>query len=712
MVLTEMLKEPLPRLLVQVGVIVLASRLLGRVARRLGQPMVIAEITAGILLGPSLLGALAPQTYAAIFPAQSLSVLSLVSQLGLVLFMFLIGLEFDPKLLRGRAHSSIAISHSSIIVPFGMGALLAVSLRGDLAGPSATPLAFGLFMGAAMSITAFPVLARILSEQRLVQTRMGGLALTCAAVDDVTAWCLLAFVVAITRSHGLGSALGTTALTFVYIAAMVWLVRPLLARLSARANRPEALSQNIVAAVILLLLLSSLITELIGIHALFGAFLFGVILPKGGSFGTMLASKLEGVVLIVLLPLFFAYSGVRTQLGLLDSASAWLTCGVIILVACSGKFGASTLAARLTGLPWRESTGLGVLMNTRGLMELIVLNIGLDLGVIGPKLFTMMVIMALFTTFMTTPLLRWIYPPESTTRALTHAAMPASLVPRPPGFCLVICVADERVGGSLAVLARALCHGQDERVYALSLTPPTERGVFSELEAPSPLPPLLARASELSLTVQPLSFVSAAPAEDICAVAEDRGANLLLLGSHKPVVGKSLLGGAVRAVMRNAPSDTGVLIDHGLTQVRRVLLPFLGTVHDLSALALARRMLEGPGLQLTLLELREANLTSPPPDPLQGMRAWLGSRTGVEHRQLTTESPFEAVLAELANGYDLLLVGASRDLGLVPRPFGLQRERLLSECPISVLVVRQAAEAREAAASRPTPVEHPLSPRS
>lgn len=681
----------------------MVSRALGKLSRGIGQPLVIAEIVAGILLGPSLLGRLWPEAYAAIFPADSVKVLALVSQLGLVLFMFLVGLEFDPKLLKGRTHSSIAISHSSIIVPFALGAGLAVTMGDRLGGEtSARPLAFALFMGIAMSITAFPVLARILTDQRMLKTRVGGIALTCAAVDDVTAWCLLAFVVAITRSRGLESALITTALALAYIGVMFWLVRPLLSRLSARANRAEALTSNMIALVVLLLLVSALVTEAIGIHALFGAFLLGVILPKDGNLPTALAHRLEEVVLVVLLPLFFACSGVRTQIGLVSTAADWAMCGLIILLASVGKFGASTLAARITGVEWREAVGIGVLMNTRGLMELIVLNIGLDLGVIGPKLFTMMVIMALVTTFITTPLIQWLFPPADVTRSLTKAAVPETLASTQPGYSVLICVADERVGPSLATLARALSAREQDQIYALSLSPPADRGVLSERspQPTSPLAPLLARAAELSLPVQSLSFVSASPPEDIRAVAEDRRASLVLLGSHKPLVGKSLLGGVVRAVMRGASSDTGVLIDRGLSRVERVLVPFVGNAHDLSALATARRLVESSGARLTLLELREKGQEKPNP-ALLGLLAWVDGQTAVTRKLADASNPIDAIVAELREGYDLMLVGAGKDLGLEPI-LGVQREQLLSACDVSVLVVRAAATASPAPASAPT----------
>jgi Kef-type K+ transport system membrane component KefB len=406
----ELIHDPLTRTIAQIVVIVGAARLIGLAVRRLRQPMVIAEVIAGILLGPSLLGWVLPGVSAALFPAESLSTLQMMSQLGLVLFMFIIGLELDLSLLRSRGHVALIISNCSIAVPFLLGMLLAIYLHPRFSEPEVGFMPFALFMGAAMSITAFPVLARILAERNLLRTHVGAISIACAAVNDVTAWCILAFVVTAVRADGFAAAGRTTLLALLYVGIMLVVIRPLLVRLAARITAPEALSHNAVAAILVLALLSSWATEIIGIHALFGAFLFGAILPKDGALPAGLIAKIESLVLVVLLPLFFAYSGLRTHIGLLDSSGDWIVCGLILAVACIGKFGGTVIPARLTGMPWREAGALGVLMNTRGLMELIVLNIGVDLGVISPAIFTMMVIMALVTTFITSPILGWIHP--------------------------------------------------------------------------------------------------------------------------------------------------------------------------------------------------------------------------------------------------------------------------------------------------------------
>jgi Kef-type K+ transport system membrane component KefB len=388
-------------------VVIVASRVLGAVFRYLQQPPVIGEVIAGIMLGPSLLGSLAPSASAYLLPPTVAPFLGIIAQVGVVLFMFLIGLELDTSLLRKKTHSTIAISHASIIAPFLLGSVAALWLYPKLSSSDVPFSVFALFMGVSMSVTAFPVLARILTDRGISKTRLGVIAISCAAVDDVTAWCLLAFVVSVAQSR-VDGALVTIALTLGYLALMLLLVRPLLARLVRRQEILRHVSQGTTALLLVGLLLSALVTEYIGIHALFGAFLLGAIIPHESLLAKSVASKLEDLVVVFLLPAFFAFTGMRTQIGLISGLDNWLACALIIAVACLGKFGGSSIAARLSGLDWRDSASIGVLMNTRGLMELIVLNIGLDLKVLSPTLFAMMVIMALVTTFATTPVLHLI----------------------------------------------------------------------------------------------------------------------------------------------------------------------------------------------------------------------------------------------------------------------------------------------------------------
>ncbi len=385
-------------------VVIAASRGLGFVFRYLHQPPVIGEMIAGIMLGPSLLGQIAPEVSQYLLPSAIAPSLGVLAQVGVILFMFLVGLELDTSLLRKKSHSTLAISHASIVLPFVLGAATALWLYPVLSTRDVPFTPFALFMGVAMSVTAFPVLARILTDRDLQRTPLGVIAISCAAVDDVSAWCLLAMLVGIAKSQS-ESVLLTLGLSASYIAFMLVVVRPWMKRMVRSQALTGGVTQNHIAIIVVGLLLSAFATELIGIHALFGAFLFGAIIPHASPLAKDVTQKLEDLVIVLLLPVFFAFTGMRTQIGLLSSATHWLICAVIIVVACLGKFGGSALAARFSGLSWRDSTCLGVLMNTRGLMELIVLNVGLDLRVLSPTLFAMMVIMALVTTFATAPLL-------------------------------------------------------------------------------------------------------------------------------------------------------------------------------------------------------------------------------------------------------------------------------------------------------------------
>jgi len=404
-ILLENFHSPLARLLLQFIVIILATRLVGALFTRFGQPAVIGEITAGILLGPSLLGWLWPGASAFVFPKESLGVLQLISQIGVCVFMFVVGLELDPAHLRQKARTAVVISNVGIIVPFGLGAAASFLLYPAFGAPGTTFITFALFMGTAMSITAFPVLVRILKDRGMAKTPLGSLATACAAVDDASAWAMLAVVVAIARATGMATTVFNLGLVVLFVAVMLLIVRPRLPRWLGvdRADVPPG--RDVMAAALIFMTVSALLTEITGIHALFGAFLAGVVMPQSKGFREGLTLQLENFSSVFLLPLFFAFSGLRTHLGLLNDLTSWLVCAGIIAIAMMGKLGGSMLAARFMGMNWNESFTLGALMNTRGLVELIALNIGYDLGILPPRIFTMMVLMALATTFMTGPLL-------------------------------------------------------------------------------------------------------------------------------------------------------------------------------------------------------------------------------------------------------------------------------------------------------------------
>ena len=396
------LQHPLSIFILQMLSIISTGRLLGWLLGKIGQPAVIGEIIAGIFLGPSLMGLFFPAFSTFLFPATSLPNLQFLSQIGLILFMFIIGMELDISELKKNAHTALIVSHASIICPFFLGVGLAYFLYPTYA-PNVPFSAFALFMGIAMSITAFPVLARILQERGITHSSLGTTVITCAAVDDVTGWCLLAVVIAVIKAGAITGSLITLLLSVGYILLMFFGVKPLLKHFANRYFTHETIKKSILPLFFLMLLLSAYVTEIIGIHALFGAFIAGIIIPSNFDLRKVLVQKIEDISLILLLPLFFAFSGLRTQIGLLNTTNLWGICLIVIIVAVTGKLAGSAIAARFVGHSWKESLSIGVLMNTRGLVELVILNIGYDLGVLSPELFTMMVLMALATTFMTGP---------------------------------------------------------------------------------------------------------------------------------------------------------------------------------------------------------------------------------------------------------------------------------------------------------------------
>lgn len=407
-------------LVIQIAVILVASQVMGALFRKMRQPQVIGEMVAGILLGPSLLGWLAPGLSAALFPPDSLGYLAALSQLGLILFMFLVGLGVSVKELRAHGYAAMLTSNASIVTPFILAAALAVYLYPRLSIPGVSFSGFALFLGAAMSVTAFPVLARILTERNLLKTKTGSLAIACAAFDDVSGWCILAYIVILVRSGESSMSVWLAPLGFVAFAAfMVFFLRRRLRSFESSFLKDDKLGNNAVVLVLLLILGSALVTEALGMHLLFGAFLAGVIMPRSRQLSEYLHQKFESLTLLLLLPLFFATTGLRTRIDLIEGARMWFYCGLIVAVAIAGKLGGSLVAARIGGMSWRDSAALGVLLNTRGLMELVILNVGLEIRVISPTVFSMMVLMALITTFMTSPILQLIYP---TRPRLTEAA--------------------------------------------------------------------------------------------------------------------------------------------------------------------------------------------------------------------------------------------------------------------------------------------------
>ena len=625
-------EHPLAMLLVQILTIILAARLLGWVCKKIGQPTVIGEIAAGILLGPSFVGIYFPGFSAGLFPPQSLGNLQFLSQIGLILFMFVIGMELDLKVLRNQAKEAVVISHASIVIPFALGLGLAYFIYENFAPQGIRFISFGLFLGIAMSITAFPVLARIVQERGLNKTRLGTVVITCAATDDITAWCLLAAVIAIVKAGSFVSAIYIIFLAAAYVLVMLKVVRPFLKRVGDLHTTQENLSKPVVAIFFLTLIISAYATEIIGIHALFGAFMAGAIMPENMKFRSIFIEKVEDVALVLLLPLFFVFTGLRTQIGLLNDAYLWKVCGLIILVAVAGKFFGSALAARFVGQNWKDSLTIGALMNTRGLMELVVLNIGYDLGVLTPEIFAMMVIMALVTTFMTGPaldLINYIFRRNNTLKEQPAIAGTS--------FNLLLSFSNPDTGKALLKLANNFVKQSPHQatVTAMHLSPSNELHAYNidEYEKES-FAPVIAESKHLNQKITTLFKPSNDIDSDIITVANKGSYDLLLVGFQQSIFEGSMLGKALGFAARiinpdrfinkvrgkeklfeNTPFDertqmilsktevpVGILIDKNLSGIRRVFIPVFDSTDEF-LFTYARKLITNAGARITLMDM-------------------------------------------------------------------------------------------------------------
>jgi Kef-type K+ transport system membrane component KefB len=628
------LEHPLTILLAQIITIILVARFFGWVFKKIGQPSVIGEIIAGIVLGPSLMGMYFPEFSAHLFPKDSLGNLQFLSQIGLILFMFVIGMELDLKALKNKAHDAVVISHASIIFPFALGLGLAYYIYPFFAPTGVEFTSFGLFLGISMSITAFPVLARIVQERGIQKTKLGAIAITCAAADDVTAWCILAAVIAIVKAGSFTSSLYVIALAVIYVLLMLKVVRPFLKRVGDLNATRESLNKPVVAIFFLTLLLSSYASELIGIHALFGAFMAGAIMPDNTKFRTIFIEKVEDVSVIILLPLFFVFTGLRTQIGLLDDPFLWKVTGVIVLVAVVGKFFGSALAAKFVGHNWKDSLSIGALMNTRGLMELVVLNIGYDLGVLSTEIFTMMVIMALVTTFMTGPaldLINYIFKPKSSLipDAITNESK----------FKILISFATPEKGRILLKVANSLVKKQTENTLVtamhLSLSSDVHTFNLKDHEKETFLP-IISESENLNQKIVTQFKVSNDINAEIIDTANQGSYDLLLIGLGQSIFEGTLLGKVLgfttriinpdrfidkiigkeglfenspfdettRQILANSKMSVGILIDKGLEKIDSVFMPIFSK-EDAFLIEYAQKLIHNNGAQITVLNALE-----------------------------------------------------------------------------------------------------------
>ncbi len=625
------LTHPLATLLAQIVTIIIVARLFGWICKLIGQPTVIGEIAAGIFLGPSLLGMFYPEVSAFIFPKTSLSNLQFLSQVGLILFMFIIGMELDLNVLKTKAKEAVVISHASIMLPFALGVGLALYMYTEFAPEGISFLSFALFTGIALSITAFPVLARIVQERGLSRTRLGMMVITCAATDDITAWCILAAVIAIVKAGEFMSSIYTIVLSLGYVLVMLQVVKPLLKRIGDHYAYREGLTKPVVALFFLVLLISSYCTEIIGIHALFGAFMAGVIMPANQRFRNIFIEKVEDVSLVLLLPLFFVFTGLRTQIGLLNDPHLWFVTGLIIAAAVVGKFVGSTIAALFVKQSWRDSLIIGSLMNTRGLVELVVLNIGYDIGVLSPQIFTMMVIMALATTCMTGPALD-----------LIDKFLPARKgedlhpVHEPSRFSVLIAFASPQGGRKMLRLADKLVSKQpdEHNITALHLSPSSYLNqVNTEEYQYETFRPINEEAHGLNAKFSSLFKPSQNIEHDIIEIANEGEYDMLMIGIGRSVfegtfLGK-ILGFTSKFVSRERLFDTitgkeklfhadvfdertthiirsvkvpvGILIEKNLEQVKNVFMPLFAP-EDRILLPFAGRLTSVSGLQVTIMD--------------------------------------------------------------------------------------------------------------
>ncbi|HEU4996457.1 MAG TPA: cation:proton antiporter [Gemmatimonadaceae bacterium] len=601
--------EVLLYLLVDLALIITAARTLGALARRVGQPAVIGEIVAGILLGPTLLGAVAPGLPAKLFPPEV--PLRQIADLGLVFFMFLVGLELDGNLIRKQGRRALSISLGGVIAPFVLGVLiagplLALNNAGQfVAGASRAPtaLAFGLFMGAAMCITAFPVLARILVERGLYRSPLGTAALCAAAVDDVIAWVLLAAVVGLTRTGSPAEAARALGLSAVFATLMLTVGRRALAILARRYEATSRVTVDQVALVVVGLLLSASITEWIGIHSIFGAFLFGTIMPRGGRMTHELTDKIEDFTVVVLLPVFFAVAGLRTNMFSLDSAALAGWTVVITLAAIAGKMAGCGVAARLNGFSRRDSFVLGTLMNTRGLTELVILSVGLNLGVLSDRTFAMMVIMALVTTFMAAPLINRLMPRREMVRVLSGGD------PEPVATRVLVALGNPLNAATLVDTGVRLAGAnRPAEIMLVHLVPTARAPEFrtglrnEEMDVDLSVDMMNSLASKVSdggVRARSVSFLSDNVGRDLADIAATQRCTTIVLGWYRASMEPAALRAMVHRIFEHAPPpcDVAVLVDERGTGIvgdpGRAIVAAVAPNESAGVLDIAERLADG-----------------------------------------------------------------------------------------------------------------------
>ena len=690
-------EETFGRLMLAIAAIIFAARLTGAALRRLGQPQVMGEVLAGILLGPTLLGAIAPEVQAYLFPADIVPLLSGAAQIGLAFYLFLVGMEIDPRILRERVGQALFISNTSVAFPLALGFLAALVVY-PLLAPNVDFLPFALFMGVSMSITAFPVLARILIERRMLKRPVGALAMAGAAIDDVTAWGLLALATAVAGTGSGSHVFVVIGLAIAFTAGMFILVRPLLKRVSTAYDEVGRVPPLWLGAIFVAVLLSAFLAQQIGIAAIFGAFVMGLIMPRHAGLTDDVSSRLEDFVVMVLLPLFFIVTGLRTEVGSLNRPVLWLITLGLIAVAIVGKWVGAMAAARYGGFGLRESAAIGALMNTRGLTELIVLNIGLELGLVSPTLFTMLVIMALVTTFMAGPALRLIdpqkrfsSPPEEEVR---EAMAEVGVEPR---HSVVVSAQDSRNLDALLAIAEPLATTEPPReliiarlvaTQAIATGPASdERELRRATEEVNTRRDLL---RERGIDARAVAFTTPDAGEDLVQLGSDEYVDLLLVDGRRPLLGPGVPAGEIGAALEHAPCDVGVLVEGaGLPKIDAqdpVVVPFGGAEHDWAALELGSWIAAARGAPLKLLGASGENGEGRDASRLLANASLVVQQlAGIAAEPVLTRPGPEVIRA--SEGAGLLVVGLSerwREEGLGP-----VRAEIVKAAPAPILLVRR-----------------------
>jgi Kef-type K+ transport system membrane component KefB len=695
-------EETFGRLMLAIAAVLLAARVAGAVVARLSQPRVMGEVLAGILLGPTLLGAIWPGAMGYLFPSDIIPLLSGAAQIGLAFYLFLVGMELDPRVLRDKIAEAAFISNTSVAFPMALGFLVALPIY-KLLSPNVRYLPFALFMGVAMSVTAFPVLARILIERRMLKRPVGALAMAGAAIDDVTAWGLLALATAVAGSGKATHAVQVILLAAVFTAAMLLIGRRLLGRLSRAYDEVGEVPMLWLGAIFVCVLLSAYVSQQIGIAAIFGAFVMGLIMPRRAGLTADVSRRFENFVVLVLLPLFFVVTGLKTQVNALNRPVLWLLTLALIAVAIAGKFLGAAAAARYGGFGLRDSAAIGALMNTRGLTELIVLNIGLDLGMVSRQLFTMLVVMALVTTFMAGPLLRLIDPRGDLSEPVEEELREAARVAQDetgvaaPKRAILVAPQDVKNLDALLALAEPLANVVPPRELILVQVVVPKRFVtgtaLDAAEVATAAARLNERRTELGrrgIASRAVAFTGVQPGQDYLRLASEQEVDLILLDGRRPLLGEGVPRGPVGEVLEKAPCDVAVLVERpGMPPIdaeHPVMVPFGGGDHDWAALELAAWIASARNAPLKLVGAAGS-------DGQRDASRVLGSASLVVQQLAGIVT--EPVLVELGNGgllqatqgAGLLVVGLSerwRSEGLGP-----VRAAIAKAAPAPILFVRR-----------------------